>query len=213
MEHTHTENLLFLNTVESVKSQYSETMVIQTMGNYLSILAWTSQFSLSFSLPYMTCSKTIHMYLTDTLILGMKTWQKSKVFLSFQLSSFPAMMINCSGSRKMRDKEVEKCFTQLSLMYRWQWLKLHWITPKKTKTTKKPKKQTTHKTNAPPQKNKPKKKESPKQQQQKTTNTHTQKKNNTKASKFYVSHFWWLIKGRRFFFHKFRSFVTYKAVF
>lgn len=151
----------------------------------------------------MTCSKTIHMYLTDILTLGMKTWQKSKVFLSFQLSSFPAMMINCSGSRKMRDKEVEKCFTQLSLTMTQMTLN-H---PKENKNHKK----NTHKTNVPPppeKKTSQRKKKIPNNNKN-PTNSHTQKTHHhTKASKFYVSQFWRLLKARRFFFHKFRSFVT-----
>lgn len=152
----------------------------------------------------MTCSKTIHMYLTDILTLGMKTWQKSKVFLSFQLSSFPAMMINCSGSRNMRDKEVEKCFTQLSLT-------MTQMTLNHPKENKKHKKKHTQnkRTPPPPEKKTSQRKKKIPNNNKNPTNSHTQKTHHhTKASKFYVSQFWRLLKARRFFFHKFRSFVT-----
>ena len=145
----------------------------------------------------------------------MKTWQKSKVFLSLYLSSSLAVMTNCCGSRKTRDKGVERRSASLSLIYRRQMIqKSHQITPNKQKkhsNKKKPKSNKNPTTNKKTSQIKTQKN----QPHQTSVPCHSAviQVGGEEAIKFYFSHFWWLLQGRSFSFHKFRSFVKYKAVF
>lgn len=92
-------------------------MVIQTMGNYLSIQAWTSQFFLTSVCHYVPCSKVIHIYFTDTLASRDEntTEQQSLPILLTQLfPSYDDKLLQKQKDERQKGGK-EKCITQPDL--------------------------------------------------------------------------------------------------